>query len=269
MNEQAFREFLIENKIENKQIETYVSLLNNYQKFLKNENLTIETVNPEKLVEYTEHLVIEQKEVVLNFLRAIMFFANFSERRDFITSAIDIFEAFNAMDTLYSRIAEIHGEEIKDEIFKDLTIPALGVHPEKKPEFTKVILKRIEEKLGEEKTIQLLEPCLHGRPPDNMEEDRKNYRQLGIDGFLIRKHNTLIKNFEEHKKKGTYSFAQPIDDEVIEYIRNTPTVSAGRREGKIIYVTNNYFLSYSTKSTHPIHILECCQNMKGVSKEYD
>ncbi|MFX0065652.1 MAG: hypothetical protein ACFFC7_26055 [Candidatus Hermodarchaeota archaeon] len=244
MVENTFQNFLKENKIEEKQIQIFLSLLNEYQEFLGKQNLTLETVDPKRLVDYTEHLVASKSTQVLDFLRTMINYANYSKKYDFIVEVIDIAESFNAMDTLYSRIAEVYGETIRDDIFEGLTIPPLGVHPEKKPEFTKIIMKRIEDKLGEEKTIKLLAPCLHGRPPDPIEEDKKDYHELGIDGFLAKKHQNLVQEFEKHRDEGTLSFAQYVDDEVVNYVKNTPTVSAGVREGNIIYVTK---IPYQTK----------------------
>ncbi len=244
MDKAKFKEFLSKNEIVDKQIDQYLSELEDYQEFLMKEKLTLETVDPQKLVEYTEQLVSKDSDSVLVFIRAILNYANFSKRLEFISSVIDISEASNAMDTLDSRIAEVYGEEIRNEIFSDLTIPSLGVHTEKKPEFTKVIMKRVEEKFGEKKTIELLEPCLHGRPYDNFEEDRKDYQELGIDGFLKKKYQKRIKAFEKHRDKGTYAFAQPVDDQVVDYVKSVPNASAGIREGNIIYVTK---VPYQTK----------------------
>ena len=220
MNERKFQIFLEENEIDTKVIENFLSKLRDYDKYLKKENLNLDSVNPKKLVEYTEYLVSTNKDSVLDFLRAILSYANCSKKYDFITETIDIVESYNAMDTLFSRVAEIHGEKMRNEIFRDLDIPPLGVHPEKKPNFTKVVIKRLEDDLGKENTIALLSPCLHGRPPDDIEGDKKLLADLGIDGFLLKKHQDLIKRLEKHRDEGSLEFAQIVDDEVIEFVRN-------------------------------------------------
>ncbi|MFX1256111.1 MAG: hypothetical protein ACFFCZ_31170 [Promethearchaeota archaeon] len=236
MVENTFQNFLKENKVEEKQIQIYLSLLNEYQEFLEKQNLTLETVDPKQLVDYTEHLVASKSTQVLDFLRTMINYANYAKKYDFITEVIDIAESYIAMDTLYSRIAEVYGETIRNDIFDGLTIPPLGVHPEKKPPFTKSILKRVEDKLGEENTIKLLSPCLHGRPPDDIEGDKKKLAELGIDGFLVKKHQELIQRLEKHRDEGTLEFAQYIDDEVIEFVRNNQMYAEGIREGNIIYL---------------------------------
>lgn len=244
MQESKFLDYLRMKEKDNETIESYLLRLRDYQKFLAKENLTIDNVNPKKLVDYTEYLVKIDVKSVLEFLQALISYARYTKKNDFITETIDIAESYMAMDTLYSRIAEYHGETIRDEIFKDLTIPPLGVHPEKKPAFTKKILKRVEEKLGEENTIKLLSPCLHGRPPDDIEGDKKKLRELGIDGFLKKKHQELVQKLEKHRDEGTLEFAQYIDDEVIDFVKNDQRLAEGIREGNVIYLCKH---PYQTK----------------------
>jgi len=243
MNERNFQLFLEEKEVDANTIENFLSMLRDYENFLNKENLNLDSVNPKKLVEYTEYLASTNKESVLDFLRAILSYANYSKKYDFITKTIDIVESYNAMDNLFSRIADIHGEQMRDKIFRDLNIPTLGVHPEKKPNFTKSVMKRMEDNLGNEDTIALLSPCLHGRPPDDIKGDKKNLAELGIDGFLLKKHNDLIKRFEKHRDEGTLEFAQLVDDEVIEFVRNNQMLVGVRKEN-IIYTSK---VPYQTK----------------------
>jgi len=142
------------------------------------------------------------------------------------------------MDNLYLRIAEQFDEKIRDEIFEDMKILPLGVDPDKKPEFTKEIMKRLEDKLGVENTIKLLAPCLHGRPLEPIKKDREDFLRLGnIDEFLKLKRKELIERLENHQKKGTLEYAQYIDKDVVEFVKNTPTISPGIREGNKIITT--------------------------------
>ncbi|NHJ38426.1 MAG: hypothetical protein FK731_00230 [Asgard group archaeon] len=235
MQENEFQDHLRMNGTNEEKIESYLLRLRDYQKFLTKENLTIDNVNPKKLVEFTEHLVKVDEKLVLDFLQALISYAKFIKKNDFITEAIDIAESYVAMDTLFTRIAEYHGEAIRDEIFIDLKIPPLGVHPEKKPAFTKEILKRAEKKLGDEKIINLLSPCLHGGPDGDIEGDKKRIKELGIDGFLKMKHQELIQRLEKHRDEGTLEFAQAIDDEVIDFVKSNQMFE-GIREGNIIYI---------------------------------
>ena len=235
MDQKDFRNYLIEQNVDQNLLESFMNRIHEYNRYLENERKTLEDINPDELVNYTEYLVSFDKELVLDFLRAIIHFANYTKNYDLITSVIDISESYNAMDTLFSRIAEIHGEEIRDTIFKEMPVPPLGVHPEKKPTYTKAILRRAEGVLEEDNIIELLSPCLHGRPPDDIPGDKKKLKELGIDKFLEEKHEELVSRLQKHREEGTLEFAQYIDDEIIELIRNDNMYGFGIRDGNIIY----------------------------------
>ncbi len=239
MDLKGYQEYLKEKKAAEEIIEKYVKSLTEFQEYLEKKNLTLEDLDTNKLAEYTENLTEIAKETAIEFIRAIYNYGYFEKRNDLIEYIIDIIESHTAMENLYTRIAEWHGEEIRDEIFKGLVIPLVGVHPEKKPEFTKKILKRIEEKLGEEKLIALMKPCLHEGYiySRDIEKDRKEYHEMGIDAFLKKVSQEQIQSFEKNRDEGTPAFAQVVDQEVVDYVKNDPISALGKREGNVIYLT--------------------------------
>ena len=256
LKEKAFLKYLLKNKVPQEQADVYISRLNEFSYFLKKENNNIDSFPNGEIIKYANILVESNSNLVLDFLKALINYANFIKNYDYIVEIIDISESYNAMDNLYQRIAEQHGEQIRDEIFKNIKIPPLGTHPEKKPEFTKVVLRRLVEKIGEEKTIELLKPCLHGRPGD-IKKDREDFLRINdIDEFLKLKKQELIERLQTHQKEGTLEFAQYIDDEVIEFIKNTPSISPGIREGNKIITSK---MPYQTKK----HIQAKDKKMKG------
>jgi hypothetical protein len=149
---------------------------------------------------------------------------------------LDIAEAYNAMDTLYERVGEKCGKAVRDAVFADITIPPLGIDPESKSEFTKVVMQRLEAQVGEAKTVKLLAPCLHGRPDEP--KAREDFIRLkDIDAFLAQKHKEVVDRFRQHRKEGTLEWAQYVDDDVVAYVENTLTISPGIREGDKIIQT--------------------------------
>lgn len=236
--------YLIDNNLSQEQAEIYISKLDKFRTFLKKQNTDIDTIPNGEIIKYSDYLVEKRSEEVLDFLRALINYANFIKKYDYIVEIIDISESYNAMDNLYQRVAEEHSKSIQEEIFKDLKIPPLGTHPEKKPEFTKIVLERLKKKIGEEKTIELLKPCLHGHPGDLKKEREDFLRIADIDEFLRIKKQELIERLEKHQQEGTLEFAQYIDDEVIEFVKNTPEINPGIRKGEIIIEAK---LPYQTK----------------------
>ena len=257
MKEKEFIQYLSENNIALQQTSTFISRLKEFNVFLKKTNKNIDMIPKGEIKNFSEFLVENGKEdLVLDLLRALINYANFIKKYDYIVEIIDISESYNAMDNLYHRIGEQHGDNLRDEIFENIAIPPLGADPEKKPEFTKIIMKRLEEKIGEEKTIDLLKPCLHGRP-GSLEKDREDFLELNdIDEFLRVKKQELIERLQKHQEEGTLEFAQYIDEEVLDFIKNTPTISPGIREGDKIITAK---MPYQTKK----HLQAKEKNMKG------
>jgi hypothetical protein len=257
LKEKEFIQYLSENNVSGEQIAILISRLNEFNIFLREDNNDIDKIPNGKIIKFTEKLIEDgKKDLVLDFLRALVNYANFLKVYDYITEIIDISESYNAMDNLYQRIADQHGRKLQDKIFEDIEIPPLGVDPEKKPEFTKVIMKRLVEKIGEEKTIELLKPCLHGRPGP-IEKDREDFLKINdIDKFIEVKKQELIERLQKHQKEGTLEFAQYIYEEVIDFIKNTPTISPGIREGDKIITAK---MPYQTKK----HLQTKDKKMKG------
>ena len=256
MIKKNFLQFLYEKEINEDQANIFISSLKEFDNSLKKKNQNIDSIPPVEIIDYSNYLAGKNPDYVLDFLRALINYANFIKKYDYIIEIIDISESYNAMDNLYERVAEKHGDLLKDEIFKDIEIPPLGVDPEKKPEFTKVLLKRLEEKIGKDKTIDLLKPCLHGRPGDLIKEREDFLRLNDIDEFLEFKKQELIERLQKHQKEGTLEFAQYVDEEVIDFIKNTPSISPGIREGNIIISTK---MPYQTKK----HLQAKDKKMKG------
>ncbi|MFX1371871.1 MAG: hypothetical protein ACFFCE_08430 [Promethearchaeota archaeon] len=235
MKEKAFLEYLSTKNIPQEQADIYIKRLNEFNDYLKNNKNDLDSFPMGEIIKYADFLVERKSEIILDFLRSLINYATFTKKYDYITEIIDISESYNAMDNLYQRVAKEHGEQIKNEVFKDLKIPPLGTHPEKKPEFTKIVLERLKEKIGKKKTIELLKPCLHGRPGDP-KKDREDFLRINdIDEFLKIKKQELIEQLLKHQQEGTLEFAQYIDDEVVEFVKNTPSINPGiREEDKII-----------------------------------
>ena len=185
MEEKAFLEYLIENNVSQEQGDIFISRLGEFNKYLKKDQNDIDTIPNRKILNYTEYLVETERDYVLEFLRALLNYANFTKKYDYVVEIVDIVESFNAMDNLYLRIAEEFDDKVRDEIFKNINIPPLGVNPDKKPKISKIVMKRLEEKFGEEKTIELLAPCLHDRPLEPIKKDREVFLRINdIDEFL-------------------------------------------------------------------------------------
>jgi hypothetical protein len=101
------------------------------------------------------------------------------------------------------------------------------------------VMERLEAKLDEETRRDVLSSGLHGPIPEEvfLPEREKFQESKSLDDFLKKRHEEYVSELEEHMKKKTLYFTQEIDEEVVEYVRNTPTCQNGVREGNMIIVT--------------------------------
>ena len=272
---EEFKEHLKKKNLTEEKITKYISSMQNFQDFLDKVKASIDAFPVGKLQEYTTFLVSKNKEEVIDLILGLYNYAWFIKKFDYIEELIDIFESFEALETLKKRIGEIYGEKTANEIFKGITIPPLGVHPEEKPKVTKIVMKRLEQKLGVEITKDLLRPCLHGGPQPP--QDKELFLKLkDLDEFLTRKHQDIVNEAIKHRNEKTAMFAQFVDDDVVEYIKNNPTIGFGIREGdkiilsKVPYQTMK-FLTAKDKRLKRYYLCYCPwvrgEMKKGKEKE--
>ena len=236
LNEAAFRKYLAKNMVGEPEAKSYVKHLKELQGFLKSGD--IDAMPKGTILQYTEHLVAKEKNTVLDVRRALIHYSTFTENHDYIAEILEIAEAYYAMDTLYQRVGEHCGKTVQETVFKDITIPPLGVDPEPKSEVTKMVMQRLEDSIGEAATIALLAPCLHGREVEPALRDREDLLRLkDIDAFLALKREEMLERMRCHQQEGTLEFSQYVDADVLDYVEQTPTVSPGIREGTRIINT--------------------------------
>lgn len=258
---EEFKSYLLKDNKQEKDVLDYLQAITGFLKFLETRNETIFSFSYGKLIEYADALVTKDKEAARYLIIGLWRYFPFIGKHEYVEELLDIAESAPAMDTLYKRLAEWHGEGIRDEIFKNIVIPPLGVHPETKPPVTQVVMKRLEEKLGEEKTIELLRPCLHGGPP--AESDKKKFYELNdLDKFLQVKHQDFINEVESHRDNGTAMFAQLVDDEVVEYVKTIPSMGPGIRDKNQIIISKvpyqiKRFLKADTNALKRYYLCYC------------
>lgn len=268
---EEFQTFLLEKEVPEDKVAGYLKEIEDFKQFLEEKNESILSFTSGKLIEYADQLASKDEEAAIRLILGLWNYFPFLGKDTCMEELIDIAESSTAMDNLHKRVAEWHGEEIREEIFKDIVIPPLGIDPEKKPPVTKEVMKRLEEKLGEEKTIELLRPCLHGRPGDDSQDRGEFLKLKDLDKFLTKKYRTFVKQVEKHRDEGTAMFAQMVDEEVVAYVKNIPTMGMGVRKGNKIIVTKIPYQIKRFLNTDDIHMKRyyvCyCPWVRGAIKE--
>ena len=233
---EQFESFLLSKNIDAIKVQSMLDAIGEFIRFLEEENETMFSFPYGRMIDYAEMLVSKDEKEVMNLILGMWRYIPFIKTNHHMEELLDIAESSSAMETLYERVAEWHGEAARDEIFKNIDIPPLGARPETKPPVTRIILQRLEDQLGEEKTKDLLRPCLHGG--QDVGADKERFYAIGdLDQFLAIKYEELIREVEQHRDDQTAMFAQLVDDDVVEYVKTVPSMGPGVREGNKIIIS--------------------------------
>ena len=82
MKEKAFSKFLLEINVDKEQTEVFISRLSEFNNFLKNQYNDIDSFPRGEITKYADILVQNNSNIVLDFLRALMNYANFTKKYD-------------------------------------------------------------------------------------------------------------------------------------------------------------------------------------------
>jgi hypothetical protein len=112
----------------------------------------------------------------------------------------------------------------------------MGTPSSEKPRFTQVVMEHLETMVGAEIYRGILSNCLRDLEDEEFLDDRKKYQECkDLDEYLERRGREFIAQLEKIKEEGELFFNQEITDQVIEFVRSTPEIRQGVRDGNILY----------------------------------
>jgi len=236
MEEEKFREFLEKYEKEKDTIEASINLIKDFSSFLKKKGITIDDASTKDFYEYSAHLISQGQNTPENYV-SILRYGVFAKNNELYIAAMEVLDGSEVMENLSKRLVEEFGEDFKNEIFDNVSLPPLGLHPEKKPEYTKKLIPRLEESLGVNRCAKFLNQGLRDRYEEWRKPDREKYlKSKNVDEFLKNKHVEYIEELEKLYKEGSLYFTQEITDAVLEFVRNDPFIEVGVRKGDRIIV---------------------------------
>jgi hypothetical protein len=239
VDEQGFRVFLAKRKLAEKTVKAHISIVKEFEEYLKEKDGSNEIRNakPDDFDGFLRILRKEGRETFDNLL-ALARYVLFTNNRTLTVHALELIDGADVMENLSKNLKQKAGEAKWREILGDIKLPALVTHPRDKPKITKKVMERLEAKLDKEKCREVLSSNLHFVPDEAFMPSKKEFQQSkSIDDFLHNRHKEYVEELAEHAKNKTLYFTQEVDDEVVEYVRNTPTCQVGVRDGNVIYAT--------------------------------
>jgi hypothetical protein len=78
----------------------------------------------------------------------------------------------------------------------------------------------------------------HGLPPEFRSEAREEFLAVGdIDEFIRMSSDRFVEELRKHCDEGTLFFNQPITEDVVSWVADSPEIACAVREGNTLYKT--------------------------------
>jgi hypothetical protein len=165
-----------------------------------------------------------------------MLFARNKEAQVAILEAIDGLEV---PGNLTRKLAELAGHEARDEVFAGLDTPRVTDQPARKNDFMRELMERLAGRIDDDTLRTALQARLHFVPDEAFADARERYLATpSIDSFVADEHRRYVEYLAGLRDSDALYYTQPITDEVLAYVRDTPTcVPGGVRVDDEIHTT--------------------------------
>ncbi|UCF70147.1 MAG: hypothetical protein JSW49_08070 [candidate division WOR-3 bacterium] len=236
MDIEGFRQFLAARNVSEEAIKTSVGALQAFDKYLKSRSKDVDKITRTDFYEYSKHLIENERNTLENYL-ALLRYGYFKKLDELIVAGMEVLDGREVIDNLSRRLTSEFTQELRDDIFGGMEIPPLGISPQEKPVYTRMLIERLEKKIGTAECAKFLNQGLRDRYEEARKPDREKFlKSKNIDEFLKQKHEDFVTELNGHYEKGTLFFTQAITKDVLEHVRNDPYIESGVREGDKIII---------------------------------
>ncbi len=239
MDKQGFRAMLEARKVPAEKLDYALALAERFEQFADQ----VGGFSAEVAWAFSRILIAEGQNSEANFLTLARYGLFIKDNAVFV-ALLESLDGSEAQENLYRRVAEEHGEGLRDEVFAGIGVAPFGVPTPEKPRYMQPIIERLEKSLGVEACRALLADSLRDLPDEYYVKDREMYQSSqDVDEYLALKKQEFVAQLEACQREGRLFFAQEVTDEVLEYIRREPEMGGGVRMGNVVYEMKIPFLT--------------------------
>ncbi|MBN2851640.1 MAG: hypothetical protein JXQ23_02755 [Clostridia bacterium] len=205
--------------------------------FLSHNALTLTTAEEKDIEEYVDLLIVEKKNNLETILALARYFYVINRQNIYIYFT-KLLGGLGVLENIESRVKEFQGEQIRHRIFDDFLKPPLGTKKEDIPEYTKVLMKKLEANLDEKSYCKILAGNNHLVPREAMEAEKKLYEKSeSLDTYLKERHQRKVAELQEYCDQKKVWYEQVITQEVVDFVKKNQEILSATRQGDILYVT--------------------------------
>jgi len=237
MNRVGFEEYLEGRDQPKNEIDHSIEIVTRYETFLKERDAqtSLENSTSDDIQNFSVLMIESELNTYERYL-ALARYGLFCGNDAMYLGVLDLLDGAEALDNLYTKVAQEVGVEKRDQIFSGLQRIPLGTPNSEKPAVMQAALERLEAWVDSETSVRILGSGLRDLEDEWYLEERNKYRVCqNIDEYLDQKGRDFISQLEDIKDSGKLFFNQKITEDVIEFVARVPEIRQGVREGDILY----------------------------------
>jgi hypothetical protein len=234
--EEEYREFLEKRGLSPEKINEYVEAVERAFEYFKTHNKDLVNGSVEDFHDYVRYL-IRQNSNSYDELMAVGRYVYMLDLKETWIYYASILGGSTVYPSISERLSILAGEEYCEKVFDSISIPPLGSDPDKYPETTLELMKRLEEELPSEVYRKVLAGNHHRIPLENFTKYRKWLKELDgdVDRWLEKMHKSAVDELEDHLRNNKVWYEQVITRDIVEYVRCNQELLSGVRKGEWIY----------------------------------
>lgn len=236
MKQDDFRNLLADYPYDDKQISECLSGVELLETFLAEaaSSKTLETADAGDIPAFAADLITQELNERTRFVGAYLY-ANMIGNYNLMVGVLELIDGFEILGNLHQKIGEELGSDAQAAIFDGVDIPVLGTTPIEWTRANAVIFPRLQDAAPAETVKKILRSGLRNLPDTHYLPIKERYEgSADIDTFLEDRGKRHLDNLIKQRDEGSPYFNQFIDDSVIDFVRGTPEIGQGVRQGRTI-----------------------------------
>ncbi|PKO19185.1 MAG: hypothetical protein CVU39_01145 [Chloroflexi bacterium HGW-Chloroflexi-10] len=243
MDQEGFAAYLRTRNMDEAGIAAAVTIVERYEQFL-NIYLQGRALTTEDTWVFSEQLVSSGDNHYDNYL-ALLRYGFYTKDDVTYVGFLEMLDGEEVLTNLHHKLGDLYGAEMQAYVFADRGVPPLGTPTGEKPRYMEAVMKRLAEKFDEAGCKDLIKDSLRTLPDSMHGNIKEQYAAAGdLDAFLDQQSEAFLTQLEDLKESGKPFFAQPITQEVMDYLREHPEITRGERKGNIYYEVKIPFMTH-------------------------